>query len=65
MYFCLCRVLVAAHELPLVAGDMGFLRQLLLLQSMGFWALPSFSRCGVQAQWVWHTGSRAQGQQLC
>ena len=43
---------------------LGFLWQLLLLQSMGFWALSSFGRCGAWAQWAWLVGSRVQGQQL-
>ena len=63
---------VAARELSLVAVSggysslrcMGFsLQWLLLLRSMGSRHV-GFSSCGTWAQQLWHTGSRAEAQQL-
>ena len=71
-YFCfwLHRVFVAARGLSLVAASGGYsslrcvgfsLRWLLLLQSMGS-RRTGFSSCGMWAQYLWRSSSRAQAQ---
>ena len=72
IYFWLRWVFVAARGLSLVAVSGGYS----LLQCMGFslrwllllWSTGSryvgFSSCGMQAQQLWLTGSRAHAQQL-
>ena len=72
IYFWLSQVFVAARGLSLVAVSGGYsllwcagfsLRWLLLLWSTGS-KHAGFSSCGMQAQQLWLTGSRAQAQQL-
>ena len=78
LYFCLCRVFVAARGLSLVAasrdyssvGYTGFsLQRLLLLQSTGarVWAsvvaAEGFNSCGLVAPW--HVGSSWNRDQTC
>ena len=71
-YFWLCWVFVAARGLSLVAVSGGYsslqcagfsLRWLLSLRSTGS-RHAGFSSCGMWAQQLWLTGSRAQAQQL-
>ena len=72
IYFWLYQVFVAVCRLSLVAASRGYsllwctdfsLQWLLLLWSMGSRRM-GFSSCGMQAQQLWLTGSRAQVQQL-
>ena len=72
IYFWLRWVLIAAWGLSLVAVSGGYfslwftvfsLQCLLLLWSMGSRHV-GFSSCGMKAQYLWLTGSRAQAQQL-
>ena len=72
IYFWLHWVFIAACGLSLVVASRGYsllqcagfsLWWLLLLQSMGS-RHAGFSSCGMWAQQLWLTGSRAQAQQL-